>query len=87
MAKVRDLKKMINYDMSSVIEDCYVWQLTNADAADKAEKIIDEAIETFDTLIERVNDKKAENKKAHFKAIMSDLDKASDKLLKKLVKL
>ncbi len=87
MATVRDLKKIINYEMSSVIEECYVWQLTNADNADKAEKIIDNAIETFDELIVRVNDKKVENKKVHFNAIASDLNKASDKLMKKLVKL
>ena len=87
MATVRDLKKTINYEMSSVIEECYVWQLTNADNADKAEKIIDGAIETFDELIVRVNDKKVTNKKAHFNTIMSDLNKASDKLMKKLVKL
>ncbi len=87
MATVRNLKKTINYEMSSVIEECYVWQLANADNVEKAEKIIDSAIETFDALIVRVNDKKVENKKVHFDTIMSDLNKASDKLMKKLVKL
>jgi hypothetical protein len=87
MGTIRDLKKIINYDMSSVIEECYVWQLTNPDDAEKAEKIIDNAIDTFDELIARVNEKKITDKKAHFKAIQSDLDKSVDKLMKKLVKL
>jgi len=87
MATIRDLKKTINYELSSVIEECYVWQLTNADHADKAEKIIDEAIETFDNLIVKVNDKSVENKKAHFNGLTEELYKTSDKLMKKLVKL
>ena len=43
MAKIRDLKRVINNELSSVIEECYVWQLVNPDNAEKAEDVIDEA--------------------------------------------
>jgi len=73
MASNRNLKKDLNYIFSDIIEECYVWQLENGDNKDKAEPIIDGAIASFDDLIARINDKKVENKKAHYKGIMGDL--------------
>ncbi len=66
MATIRELKKTINYELSEVIEECYVWQLSNAEKSEKAEKIIDAAIESFDILIARVNEKQLKNKKNIF---------------------
>jgi hypothetical protein len=89
MASVKNLKKEINYVVSDIIEECYMWQILQDDTkiADKAEKIIDEAITTFDELIEKVNTKNIDNKKAHFKAISADLEKKADVLLSKIEKL
>jgi len=87
MATIRDLKKTINYELSGVIEECYAWQLANADNAEKAERIIDSAIASFDELIARVNDNKVENKKAHLQLVIKDLHKSTNSLMKKLVKL
>ena len=89
MASVKNLKKDINYVLSDIIEECYVWQILQDDTkkADKAEKIIDEAIETFDELIEKVNAKDVENRKAHFKAINIELEKKANGLLAKIQKL
>ena len=87
MANIRALKRDINYELSGVIEACYAWQVSHPDEADKAERIIDAAIESFDSLIAKVNDKKVENKKQHFKAIIKDLEKSTESLMKKLVKL
>lgn len=54
MANIRDLKKDINYVLGDIIEAVYIWELTNPDKdAKQSEKIIDEAIETFDVLIEK----------------------------------
>ncbi len=74
MASIKNLKKDLNYIFSDIIEECYVWQLENTDDKNKAEVIIDGAIASFDALVEKINDKKAENKKQHFKTIMSDLE-------------
>jgi len=89
MASVKNLKKDINYVLSDIIEECYAWQMLQDDTkkSDKAEKIIDEAITTFDELIEKVNSKKVENKKAHFKGISSELQTKSEALLAKIEKL
>jgi hypothetical protein len=89
MASVKNLKKDINIVLSDIIEECYLWQMLQEDPkkADKAEKIIDEAIETFDELIVKINDKKVENKKVHFKSISDDLEKKANALLSKIEKL
>ena len=85
MASVRDLKKDINYILGDIIEAVYIWELTNPDKdTKKSEKIIDEAIETFDELIEKVNAKDVENKKQHFKGIQNELEDRGRKLIDKI---
>ncbi|MCB0486116.1 MAG: hypothetical protein R2821_04700 [Flavobacteriaceae bacterium] len=89
MASVKNLKKDINYVLSDIIEECYYWQVLQSDAkkAEKAEPIIDEAITVFDDLIAKLNDKKVENKKAHFKTISKELESKANGLLVKIEKL
>lgn len=88
MANKRDLKKDINYVLGDIIEAVYVWEYSNTDKdTKKSEAIIDEAIETFDTLIEKVNNRKVEDKKAHFKAINQELESKGRELIEKINKL
>lgn len=85
MASVRTLKKDINYVLGDIIEAVYIWELTNPEKETKSsEKIIDEAIETFDELITKVNDRSVENKKQHFKAISQELEDRGRKLIDKI---
>ena len=85
MAKVRDLKKDINYVLGDIIEAVYIWELTNPKKDNKeAEKIIDEAITTFDDLIVKVNQKNVENKKKHFKAVNAELEENGRKLVDRI---
>ena len=88
MGNVRDLKKDINYVLGDIIEAVYVWEYTNTSKdTKKSEAIIDEAIETFDGLITKVNEKKVDNKKAHFKAINAELETKGRALIEKINKL
>ncbi|WP_044403547.1 hypothetical protein [Lacinutrix sp. Hel_I_90] len=88
MANKRDLKKDINYVLGDIIEAVYVWEYSNPskDAKD-SEKIIDDAIVTFDDLIARVNANNVENKKAHFKSINSELETKGRELIERINKL
>ncbi len=89
MASIKNLKKDINYVLSDIIEECYVWQILQEDdkKSAKAEKIIDETIDTFDALIEKVNAKNVDNRKTHFKAIGKELEEKANGLLAKIQKL
>ncbi|MGF1556692.1 hypothetical protein [Paucihalobacter sp.] len=85
MANKRNLKKDINYVLGDIIEAVQVWELTNAEKATKeGDAIIDEAIEVFDELIAKVNDRSVEDKKAHFKAINTELEAKGRALIEKI---
>ncbi|KJD33480.1 hypothetical protein PK35_06410 [Tamlana nanhaiensis] len=85
MANVRDLKKDINYVLGDIIEAVYVWEMENTDKETKqSEAIIDEAIDTFDALIAKVNAKNIDNAKAHFKAINTELEEKGKALIEKV---
>ena len=49
--------------------------------------MIDEAIATFDALIEKVNAKGVEDKKVHFKSIAKELEAKGQSLIDKINKL
>tara|TARA_B110000003_G_scaffold266026_1_gene292503 strand:- start:15469 stop:15723 length:255 start_codon:yes stop_codon:yes gene_type:complete len=84
MASIRNLKKDINYVLGDIIDECLVSLTVDTK---KSEAIVDEAIVIFDDLIAKVNAKNIENKKAHFNAIVIELEERAKKLLKKVNKL
>ena len=88
MANKRDLKKDINYVLGDIIEAVYVWEYSNSSKdTKKSEAVIDDAIKVFDDLIAQVNAKDVENKKAHFKAINSQLESKGRELIQRINKL
>ncbi|PHR68887.1 MAG: hypothetical protein COA67_12085 [Lutibacter sp.] len=88
MASVKNLKKDINYILGDIIEECYMWELTNPKAdTKKSQAVIEDAIKSFDSLLEKVNAKKVEDKRAHYKSVQSDLEMVASKLLEKVNKL
>ncbi len=88
MANKRDLKKDINYVFGDIIEAVYYWELDNsAQPTKESEAIIDDAIAAFDELIAKVNDRSAEDKKAHFKAINTELQTRGLALIERINKL
>ncbi|TXG35684.1 hypothetical protein [Seonamhaeicola maritimus] len=88
MASVRDLKKDINYVLGDIIGAVCDWELENTDKdTKKSEAIVDEAIETFDELIAKVNNRKVEDPKAHFRVISAELEDRGKKLIEKINKL
>tara|TARA_B100000886_G_scaffold171560_1_gene117439 strand:+ start:1188 stop:1454 length:267 start_codon:yes stop_codon:yes gene_type:complete len=84
MPSIKLLKKDINNDIGDVIEEIYLWELSNpsGDLA-KSEKLVEEAIEAFDKLIVMINAVKGDNKKAQFKEIQKERKKVMNFLLKK----
>ena len=85
MANVRNLKKDINYVLGDIIEAVYIWESANPDKdIKKSDAIIDEAIATFDDLIEKVNAKDVENHKTHFKGIAAELETKGRAMIEKI---
>lgn len=88
MASIRSLKKLINLELALLIDDCYEVLLTNPDDEQELNEVIDEAVNLFDNLIERVNDFRGEeNKQNYFKSIEDDLGNGLAQLRNKLSQL
>ncbi len=88
MASIRILKKDINYVLGDIIEECYTWELLNPKAdTKKSEAIIEEAIATFDQLIDKINVKSVDNKRDHFRKIEAELEEKANTLIGKVNKL
>jgi hypothetical protein len=88
MASIKDLKKDINYVLGDIIEAVYLWEAaTNNLDSKEGSALIDQAIEVFDGLIARVNDKKADNRSAHLKSVKNDLEAKATELVTSLNKL
>ena len=85
MANVKNLKKDINYVLGDIIEAVYLHEMTTTGKpTTESNALIDEAIAIFDALITKVNEKKVENKKTHFKQINADLEQAANQLVAKI---
>ena len=85
MASRREFKKELNQVLSEVIEECYVKQLSADDKTyAEAEKIIEEAIKTFDGIMAKVYDKEVTNSKLHFRNLNKELEERSTELLKRI---
>lgn len=85
MASIKQLKKDINNDIGEIIEDIYLWELSNPDAdLSKSEKLIEEAIEVFDELVKKINSvSKKDNLKKQFNVIQEERNKSIKGLLRK----
>ena len=85
MASVKNLKKDINFVLGDIIEAVYLYEMaTSGKPTEATNAVIDEAIASFDTLIEKVNAKNVENKKAHFKQINIELEETANQLITKI---
>ena len=85
MANIKNLKKDINFVLGDIIEAVYLYEMsTTGKPTPETNAVIDEAIGTFDKLIVKVNAKKVENKKVHFKQINVELEAAANQLVEKI---
>jgi len=84
MPSIKLLKKEINNDIGDLIEEIYLWELSNPDGdLGQSEKLVEEAVQAFDNLIVMINAVKGDNKKEQFKKIKEERKKVMDSLLKK----
>ena len=85
MSNVRNLKKDINYVLGDIIEAVYLWEMsTTGKPTEASNAVIDQALDTFDTLIQKVNAKDVADKKAHFKQVHKELEDAAKELVAKV---
>lgn len=85
MASIRDLKKDINFVLGDIIEAVIIWETINKDADKKeSEAIIDDAIDVYDDLIVKVNNKQVDDRPAHLSAVRDELEQKGRVLIERL---
>ena len=88
MPSIKSLKKEINNDIGDLIEEIYLWELSNPKGdLTKSEKLIEEAIQIFDDLMAKINSIGGENLKGKFKALNEERKKLMETLMKKFAAL
>lgn len=86
MANIRNLKNEVNYLIFEVISDCNAVIALHADKKEAALKLVEEAIQLRNTLIENINHPQNSTSK-YFKSIRNELIDGADKIFEKLRKL
>ena len=88
MASIKELKKDVNNVLGDIIEAVYIVEAANGKNDTKeGAKIIDSAIEVFDDLIVKINDRKVEDRKKHLNAVRADLETKAQGLVEAINKL
>ena len=84
---LRTVKKDIEYLVGSFIDDCSLFMTFNPDSdSDAIAKLIDEAVDFYNDLKDKVNAKVEGNKRVYFAEIRKELGDGLDQLCEKLSK-
>lgn len=82
MPSIRDLKKDINFVLGDIIEAVYIWEAGSGNKeSEEGTVIIDKAIAIYDELMDKVNQKSVEDRKAHFSQIRKELEEKATELV------
>ena len=82
---LRDIKKDIEYIIGEFIDDCSLFVTLNPGKdSDEVAKIIEEAVDLYNDLKDKVNAKVEGNKKAYYDGIRKELFEKTDELCEKL---
>lgn len=82
---LRDIKKDIEYIIGEFIDDCTLFVTLNPGKdSDEVAKIIDEAVNLYNDLKDKVNGKVEGNRKAYYNGIRKELFEKTDELCEKL---
>jgi hypothetical protein len=91
MAKIRDLKKDINYLTFEVLSDCMVYRIVNTESTEKVDEIMSDSVKMRNELLHRIGEvkilKNTKEIKKEFKSIEEDLINHADNSFKKLSEL
>ena len=85
---LRDIKKDIEYVLGAFIDDCSLFSAINPDANDEQlSALLDEAIDLYNELKDKVNAKVEGSTRVHFAALRKDILTKTDDLYEKLAEI
>lgn len=70
MASIRNFKKEINYVLGELIDAVTIWELTTGkENSQQASQIVNDIIATYDSYVEKINNKEERKKAGYFKSL------------------
>lgn len=81
MASKRYIKRNVNNLVFDVVEECFTMQLFKPELSEKADKIIDQAADFQDRMLEKIN---AAKTKADFRPIQEEIEKGAIDFIQQL---
>jgi hypothetical protein len=81
---LRGIKKDIEYVLGAFIEDCSVVAAVNDKACSNAQSLIEEAVDLYNELRDKVNAKFEGTSKAYYNALRKEILTKTDALYEKL---
>lgn len=88
MASIKEIKKDVDYLVSEVISDCWVFIYMNQDKkTEEAVQVISDAIDLRNKLFDKINNPEKDNIKKHYKSINQELLTGVDALFNKVSQL
>ncbi len=89
MGSIKNFKKEINYIFGEVIDEAFFKKMLKPEVEDaKIEAIVDEAVEAYDSLKEKINQgKQAEDKKGFYRELNKEYEETVKALLDKIKQL
>lgn len=83
MAKIREIKKEVNFLINEIIDDCNSFMAYHPDKSEKAVKLVEEAVALRNRLVEKINHpEKVSNN--YYKELRNQLITEADAIFEKL---
>ncbi|ATA73722.1 MULTISPECIES: hypothetical protein [Capnocytophaga] len=85
MASIRNLKKDVNYVFGDIIDAVLHWEYaTDNTESQKGSELIKEIISTYDGVMDKISDKKVENRAVHLKQVRKEFEQKAGEFIVKL---
>lgn len=82
---LRVIKKDIEYFIGEFIDDCTLFVALNPSKnSEEIAQVIDEAVDLYNSLKNKINHPEGENKKAFYRAVVQEMFEKLDELCEKL---
>lgn len=85
MGSIRNLKKEINHVLGDILDAAEVnLEMAEAVTQEQADAFSEEVYATYDKLIENINNKKVENRRAHIKAVKKEFEEKANSFVEQI---
>lgn len=85
MASIKNLKRDVHYAFGDIIDAVFLAELfSGKQGSPQGEEIVREAVDSFDTFMQKINDKKVADRGTFLKSVNKEFTKKVEELIEKV---